>query len=74
VAKKKVLPTFQVTARIVLVVQKDIQAEKMEDALAVSKTWGVDDFIDFEEGSGYEDSSCQVTGVCDFDKHYDTEQ
>jgi hypothetical protein len=72
--KKELKKEFQVTARVVMIVQRSIACESLEEALLASKGWNIDDYISLEEGSGYEDASLQVTGVADFNKHFDTEQ
>ncbi len=66
---KKPKTTFEVTGRLIIIVNKTIEAPDMEGAIAKSKTLRFDDFYD----EPYEDHSLKITGIWG-DKHYDTEQ
>ena len=57
----KPLKQFDVTARMVLVMQHTIKAENMEDALVQSKTLRESDFVKFL--GDFMDGSIAITGV-----------
>ena len=55
------LKKFDVTARMVLMVQHTIKAESFEDALLQSKSMTEIDFVDFK--GDFIDGSIAITGV-----------
>jgi hypothetical protein len=57
------LQSFDIQARLILIVETSIKAEDMADAVEQSKTMKETDFVKFERGDSFCDGSIKIIGV-----------
>lgn len=62
-AKREKKPTWTVQTKVVLVADVEVEADTLEDAIALGKTWKLRDVISLDEAATEGDSKVTILGA-----------